>query len=200
MLSSPKKKRKVFTHNSRPLNGILVPLTTKWSPKKKGLHSKFGDLKWKPGTIDGYVASPKITKRSSTIIRGLQMESGALRQLRGSLTTLLRDLYDGPLKYSFMDSYTPMGPGQIAPCNPQPPSFKPWMGYSIRAKNVTLAKSCQFRFASRSTMPSDCTQGIACDKFSPVRLWLRKIAAPLNEISLISKNRSAFLEFTLLAI
>ena len=34
MLSSPKKK-KVFTHNFRPLNGILVPLTAKWSPKKK---------------------------------------------------------------------------------------------------------------------------------------------------------------------
>ena len=49
-------------------------------------------------------------------------------------------------------------------------------------------------------MSSDCTQGIACDNFSPARLWLRKIAAPLNIISLISKNRSAFLEFTLLAI
>ena len=118
MLSSPKKKRKFFTHNSRPLNGILVPLTVKWFPKKKGFHPKFGDLKWKPGTLDGYVASPKITKRSSTKIRGLQMESGALRQLRGSLTTPLWDLYDGPRKCLFMDSYTPMGPGQIAPCNP----------------------------------------------------------------------------------
>ena len=163
------------------------------------------------------MASPKITKRSSTIIRGLQMESGTLRQLRESLTTLLWGLYDGPLKCSFMDSYTPMGPGQIAPCNPQPPSFKPWMGgscsvfcildfswddlfYSIRANIVILAKSCQFRSASLSTMSSDCTRGIACDKFSPARLWLTKIAAPLNKISLISKNRSAFLEFTLLAI
>ena len=126
MLSSPKKKRKVFTHNSRPLNGILVPLTAKWS-RKKGLHPTFGDLKWKPGTLDGYVASPKITKRSSTIIRGLQMESGTLRQLRESLTTLLWGLYDGPLKCSFMDSYTLMGPGQIAPCNPQPwTSTHPW--------------------------------------------------------------------------
>ena len=177
--------------------------------KKKGLHPKFGDLKRKPGTFEGYVASPKITKRSSTIIRGLQMESGALRQLRESLTTLLWDLYDGPLKCSFMDSYTPsMSPGQITPCNPQPPSFKLWMGggscsvsfvsltfiwddlfYSIRAKNVILAKSCPFRSASLSTMSSDCTQGIACDKFSAARLWLRKIAAPLNKISLISKNR-----------
>ena len=128
MLSSPKKKRKVFTHNSRPLNGILVLLTAKWSPKKNDLYLKLGDLKWKPGTLDGYVASPKITKRSSTIIRGPQMESGALRQLRESLTTLLWDLYDGSPKCSFMDSYTPMGPGQIVPCNPQPPSFKPWMG------------------------------------------------------------------------
>ena len=127
MLSSPKKKRKVFTHNSRPLSGILVPLTAKWSPKK-GLHPKFGDLKWKPGTLDGYVASPKITIRSSTITRGLQMESGALRQLRGSLTTLLWDLYNGPLKCFFMDSYTPMGPGQIAPCNPQPPLISPGWG------------------------------------------------------------------------
>ena len=56
------------------------------------------------------------------------MESGALRQLRKSLITLLWDLYDGPLKCSFMDSYTPMGPGKIAPCNPQPHSYKPWMG------------------------------------------------------------------------
>ena len=135
------------------------------------------------------------------------MESGTLRQLRRSLTTLLWDLYDGPLKCSFMDSYTPMGPEQIAPCNPQPPSYKPWMGrscsvssvsltfnwddlfYSIGAKNVILAKSCQFRSASRSIMSSGCTQGIACDKFSPARLWLRKIAAPLNKISLICKNR-----------
>ena len=30
-----KKKRTVFTHNSRPLNGILVPLAAKWSPKKR---------------------------------------------------------------------------------------------------------------------------------------------------------------------
>ena len=163
---------------------------------------------------DGYVASPKITKRSSTIIRGPQMESGALRQLRGSLTTLLWDLYDGPLKCSFMDSYTPLGSWQIAPCNPQPPSFKPWMGgscsvsfvfltfswddlnYSTRVKNVIFAKSCQFRSASRSTMSSHCTQGLACDKFLPAHLWLKKIAAPLNIMSLISKNRSAFLEFT----
>ena len=72
--------------------------------------------------------------------------------------------------------------------------------YSIRAKNEILAKSCQFRSASRSAISSAGTQGIACDKFSSARLWLRKIAAPLNKISLISKNRSAFLEFTLLAI
>ena len=175
-------EKKVFTRNSVTSNGNRGPLT-------------------------GCVASPKITKRSSTIIRGLQMASGALRQLRRSLTTLLWDLYDGPLKCSFMDSYTPVGPGQIAPCNPQPPLFKPWMGrsfsvsfasltfswddlyYSTRVKNVILAKSCQFRSASRSTMSSDCTQGIACDKFSPALLWLRKIAAPLNKISLISKNR-----------
>ena len=104
-----------------PLDGLVVS-------EKKGLHPKFGDLKWKPETLDGYVASPKITKRSSSIIRGLQMASGALRQLRGSLTTLLGDLYDWPLKCSFMDSYTPVDPGQIAPCNPQPLSFKPWLG------------------------------------------------------------------------
>ena len=128
---SKKKRRKVFTHNSRPLNGILVPLTAKWSPKKKGLHPKLGDLKWKPGTLDGYVASPEITKRSSTIIRGLQMKAGALRQLRESLTTLLWDLYDGPPKCTFMDSYTPMGPGQIAPCNPQPPLLSPGWGSPV---------------------------------------------------------------------
>ena len=50
MLSSPKKKRKVFIHNSRPLNGILVPLRAKWFPKKK--------------------------KRSSPKIRWPQMETG----------------------------------------------------------------------------------------------------------------------------
>ena len=49
-------------------------------------------------------------------------------------------------------------------------------------------------------MSSDCTQGIARDKFSLARLWLRKIAAPLNKISVISENRLAFLEFALLAI
>ena len=107
--------------NLGPLDGLVVS-------EKKGLYPKFGDLKRKPGTLDGYVTSPKITKRSLTIIWGLQMESGPLRQLRESLTSLLWDLYDGPLKCSFIDSYTPMGPGQIAPCNPQPPSFKPWMG------------------------------------------------------------------------
>ena len=56
------------------------------------------------------------------------MASGALRQLRGSLITLLWDLYDGPLKCSFMDSYTSMGPGHIAPCNPQPPRLNPEWG------------------------------------------------------------------------
>ena len=190
MLSSPKKKREFFTQNSRPLNGILVPLTAKWFPKKKVFTRNSVTSNENRGPLTGYVVFPKITKRSSTIIRGLQMESRALRQLRGSLTTLLWDLYDGPLKCSFMDSYTPMGPGQIAPCNPQPPSYKPWMGgscsvsfvfltfswddlfYSIRAKNETLAKSCQFRCASRSTISSACTLGIACDKFSPARLWL----------------------------
>ena len=108
------------------------------------------------------MTSPKITKSSSTIIRGLQMESVALRQLRESLTTLLWDLHDGPLKCSFMDSYTPMGPGQIAPCNPSPLLLSPgWGGscsvsfvsltfswddlfYSIRAKNVILAKTANF--------------------------------------------------------
>ena len=76
------KKKKVFTHKSGPLNGILVPLAAKWSPKKKkDPHPKFGDLKWKPGTLDGYVVSPKITKKSSTIIQGPQIESGALRRL-----------------------------------------------------------------------------------------------------------------------
>ena len=86
------------------------------------------------------MASPKITKRSSTIIWGLQMESGTLRQLRESLTTLLWGLYDGPIKCSKMlvDSYTPMGPGQIAPCNPQSPSFKPWMGGSCSVSFVSL--------------------------------------------------------------
>ena len=106
--------------------------------------------------------SPKITIRSSTIIRGLQMESGTLRQLRESLTSLLWDLYDGPLKCSFIDSYTPMGPGQIAPCNPQPPLLSPGWGrscsvsfvsltfswddlfYSNRAKIVILAKTPNF--------------------------------------------------------
>ena len=113
---------------------ILDPWMESWSPwrlsglRKKGLHPKFGDLIWKPGILDGYVASPKMTKRSSTIIRGLQMESGTLRQLRESLTTLLWGLYNGPLKCSFMDSYTPMGPGQIAPCNPQPPLLSPGWG------------------------------------------------------------------------
>ena len=109
-------EKKVFTRNSVTSNGNRGPLT-------------------------GYVASPKITKRSSTIIRGLQMASGALRQLRRSFTTLLWDLYDGPLKCSFMDSYTPMGPGQIAPCNPQPPSFKPWMGGSCSVFFVSLTFS-----------------------------------------------------------
>ena len=123
---------------------ILGPWMESWSPwrlsdlRKKGLHPTFGDLKWKPGTLDGYVASPKITKRSSTIIRGIQMESGALRQLRESFTTLLWDLYDGPLKCSFMDSYTPMGLGQISPCNLQPPSYKPWMGGSCSVSFVSL--------------------------------------------------------------
>ena len=82
--------------------------------EKKDLHPKFGDLKWKPGALDGYVVSRQITKRSSTIIRGYQMKSWALRRSSGSLTTLLWDLYDG---------HTAMGPGQIAPCNPQP-----WVG------------------------------------------------------------------------
>ena len=134
------------------------------------------------------MVSPQITKRSSTIIRGSQMKSWALRRSSGSLTTLLWDLYDGPLhshdgppKCSFMGFYTAMGPGQIAPCNPQS-----WVGggscsvsfvfltlswdnllYSIRAKNAILVKSCQFCSASRFEMSSDCTPGIACDKFSP---------------------------------
>ena len=133
------------------------PLAERWDvvvskKEKKGLHPQFSALKWNLGPLDGLVVSEKkvltrnsvtsignrgpltamwplkkITKRSSIIIRGLQMESGAFRQLRGSFTPLLWDLYDGPLKCSFMDSYTPMSPGQIAPCNPQPPSFKPWM-------------------------------------------------------------------------
>ena len=108
------------------------------------------------------MTSPKITKRSLTIIRGLQMESGPLRQLRESLTSLLWDLYDGPLKCSFIDSYTPMGPGQIAPVIPSPPLLSPGWGrccsvsfvsltfswddlfYSIRAKNVILAKTANF--------------------------------------------------------
>ena len=38
-------------------------------------------------------------------------------------------------------------------------------------------------------MSSDCTPGIACDKFSPAPLWPRKIAALLNKISLICKKR-----------
>ena len=71
--------------NLGPLDGLVVS-------EKKGLYPKFGDLKWKLGTLDGSVTSPKITKRSSTIIRGLQMESGALQQLRESLTSLLRVL------------------------------------------------------------------------------------------------------------
>ena len=124
------KKKKETVHpqfsalkwNLGPLDGQVV------SEKKKDLYLKLDDLTWKPGTLDGYVASPKITKRSSTIIRGPQMESGALRQLRESLTTLLWDLYDGPPKCSFMDSYTPMDPGQIAPCNPQTPLLSPGWG------------------------------------------------------------------------
>ena len=60
--------------------------------------------------------------------------------------------------------------------------------YSIRAKNANLVKSCQFRSASRFEMSSDCTPGIACDKFSPAPLWPKKIVAPLNKISLICKN------------
>ena len=156
--------------------------------EKKDLHPKFGDLKWKPGTLDGYVASPKITKRFSTIIRGFQIKSGALRQLRGSLTTLLWDLYDGPLNALSWTSTHPWARGRFPPVIPNPPLISPGLGgscsvsfvsltfswddlfYSIRAKNVILAKSCQFRSASRSTMSSDCTQGIACDKFSPARL------------------------------
>ena len=141
MLSSSKKKRKVFTHNSRPLNGILVPLTAKWFPKKKVFTRNSVTSNENRGPLTGYAVFPKIIKRSSTIIRGLQMESVALRQLRGSLTTLLWDLDDGLLKYSFMDSYTPMGPGQIAPCNPQPPSYKPWMGGSCSVSFVSLTFS-----------------------------------------------------------
>ena len=38
-------------------------------------------------------------------------------------------------------------------------------------------------------MSSDCTRGIACDKFSPARLWLKKIVSPLNKISLICKKQ-----------
>ena len=125
-----KRKKKVFTHNSGPLNGILVPLTAKWSTEND-LYPKFGDLQWKPGTLDGYVVSLKITKKSSTIIRGPQMESGALRRLSGSLTTLLWDLYDGPLKCFFMGSYTAMGPRQIALCNPQSPSHKLCVGSPV---------------------------------------------------------------------
>ena len=128
MLSSPKKKKKVFTHNFRPFNGILDPLTAKWSPRKKIFTRNSVTSNGNRGPLTAMWPLQKITKRSYTIIRGLQMESGAFRQLKGSLTTLLWDLYDGPLKCSFMDSYTPMGPGQIAPCNPQPPSCKPWMG------------------------------------------------------------------------
>ena len=185
--------------------------------KKKGLHLKFGDLKWKPGTLDGYVISQKITKRSSTIIRGPQMESGALRRLSGSLITLLWNLYDGrlhsndgPLKCSFMGSYTSWARGRLSPCNPQPSSHKPWVGgfcsvsfvslifswddlfykkcnfgeqkMQFFAKNAILVKRCQFRSAPRSKMSSDCTPGIACDKFSPAPLWPRKTAAPLNKI------------------
>ena len=201
------QKKKVFVHYSGPLNGILVPLMAKWSTKKKDLHPKFGDLKLKPGTLDGFVVFPKITKRSSTITRGPQMETGALRRLSGSLITLLWFLYDGPLKCSFMGSYTAMGPGQIAPCSPQAPLSLGLGGggysvffvsltcswddlfHSIRAKNVILVKSCQFRSASRSKMSSDCTPGIARDKFSPDPLWPRKIAAQLNKISLIHKNK-----------
>ena len=170
--------------------------------EKKDLHPKLGDLKWKPEALDGYVVSPQITKRSSTMIRGSQMKSWALQRLSGSLTTLLWDLYDGPRKCSFMRSYTAVGPGQIAPCNPQP-----WVGgsccvsfvsltfswddlfYSIRAKNAISVKSCQLRSAPRFEMSSDCTPGIACDKFSPAPLWPRKIAAPLSKISRICKNR-----------
>ena len=59
------------------------------------------------------------------------MESVALQQLRESLATLLWDLYDGPLKCSFMDSYTPLGPEQIAPYNPQPPLLSPGWGGPI---------------------------------------------------------------------
>ena len=136
------------------------------------------------------------------------MESGALRQLRRSLTTLLWDLYDEPLKCSFMDSYTPMGPEQIAPCNPQPPSYKPWMGggscsvsfvsltfswddlfYCIGAKNVIWQKASNFVLHLAPQCLLIVLKGIACDKFSPARLWLRKIAAPLNKISVICKNR-----------
>ena len=167
--------------------------------EKKSLHPKFGDLKWKLGTLNGYVVSPKITKRSSTINRCPQMESGTLRRLSGSFIALLWDLYDRPLhshdgllKCSFTGFYTAMGPGQIASCNPQLSSYKPWVGgccsvsfvsltfswddlfHSIRAKNAILVKSCQFRSASRSKMSSDCTPGIACNKFSPAPLWPRK--------------------------
>ena len=151
------------------------------------------------------------------------MESGALRRLSGSLTTLLWDLYDRPLhrwapKMLFHGLLHSHGPGADCPLLSPALSHKPWVGescsvsfvsltfswddlfYNNRAKNAILVKSCQFRSASRSKMSSDCTPGIACDKFSPAHLWPRKIAAPLNKISLICKNRLALLEFTLLVI
>ena len=141
--------------NLGPLDGLVVS-------EKKGLYPKFGDLKWKPGTLDGYVTSPKITKRSLTIIWGLQSESGALRQLRGSLTSLLWDLYDGLLNAL---SWTPTHPwvrGRLPPVIPSPPLLTPGWGrscsvsfvsltfswddlfYSIRANIVILAKTANF--------------------------------------------------------
>ena len=131
------------------------------------------------------MVSPKITKRSSTIIRGPQMECGALRRLSGSLTTLLWDLCDRP--YTAMIgpnnalSWAPTQPwarGRLAPVIPSPPLISPGWGscsvsfvflafswddlfYSIRAKNAILVKSCQFYSAFRSKMSSDCTPGIA---------------------------------------
>ena len=39
--------------------------------------------------------------------------------------------------------------------------------YSIGAKKAILVKGCQFRSASRSKMSSECSPGIACNKFLP---------------------------------
>ena len=126
MLSSPKKKRRVFTRNFWPLNGILVPSTAKRSTRKKVFTRN-------SVTLNGTGDPKRLCGLSKNNKKVFHHNSGPPNKIRGSSTakgischTTLGPLWWAP-KCSFMDSYTPMGPGQINPCNPQSPSYKPWM-------------------------------------------------------------------------